>query len=225
MKIGIIGLGYVGLPLAIKFAEAGCEVVAIDVDQEKIEQLNLGKSYIKHIAGNHVLRLIKSGKLQPSVDFSILSQVDSVSICVSTPLSKYREPDLQYVLNTAKSLAPHLSPKTLVVLESTVHPGCTEEDLKPFLEKGSGLIAGKDFYLAFSPEREDSGNKDFTVDKIPKVIGRFTEQCLEKAKAVYSQVIDHIVPVPNCKTAEATKLMENIFRSVNIALVNELKLI
>lgn len=225
MKIAVVGLGYVGLPLGLQFARSGVEVLGLDVDREKVNALNEGKSYIGHIGEESVKEQRAAGRFEASGDFSRVAEVEAVLICVPTPLNKNREPDLSYILETGRSIAPHLQQGTLVVLESTTYPGTTEEDLRKVLEEGSGKKAGEDFHLAFSPEREDPGNPDSKVNRVPKVIGGLTAGCLQKAREVYGMAIETLVPVSNCRTAEATKLMENIFRSVNIALVNELKLI
>lgn len=225
MKIAIIGLGYVGLPLSIQFARSGVEVLGLDVDQSKIDAIKMGRSYIHHIAGEDIATLVQAGTFSASTDFSRVSEMDAVIICVPTPLSKNREPDISYVLKSGEAFAPHLKKGTLVVLESTTYPGTTDEDLRAVLEKGSGLKAGADFHLAFSPEREDPGNPQSVVAEIPKVIGGYSPACLEKAVSLYSKAIRKLVPVSSCRAAEATKLLENIFRSVNIALVNELKLV
>lgn len=225
MKIAIIGLGYVGLPLSLQFANSGIPVLGVDLDEAKAKALNSGKSYIKHIASENVAAVRGDGLFEAVTDFSRISEVGCVIICVPTPLNKYREPDLSFVLDTGKAVAPHLKPGMLVVLESTTYPGTTEIDLREVLEDGSGLVAGKDFHLAFSPEREDPGNPDSKVAKIPKVVGGLTPACLNAAVSLYSKAVERIVPVSSCAAAEATKLTENIFRSVNIALVNELKMI
>jgi UDP-N-acetyl-D-glucosamine dehydrogenase len=224
-KIAIIGLGYVGLPLSIQFARSGVCVFGIDVDQSKVDAINAGQSYIKDIAAAAISEQVQAGNLQASTDFARVKDVAAVLICVPTPLSKNREPDISYVLDTCRAIAPHLQKGVLVVLESTTYPGTTDTDLRAILEQTSGMKAGEDFNLAYSPEREDPGNPDSKVAKIPKVIGGYTPACLEKAKAVYSLAIKTLVPVSSCRAAEATKLLENIYRSVNIALVNELKLI
>jgi nucleotide sugar dehydrogenase len=220
-KIGVIGLGYVGLPLVIAFSKAGFDVVGFDIDDEKVNLLNRGESYIKHI---DITPIKQNSKFKATSDFSKLSEVDVIIICVPTPLNRYREPDMSFVLNTGETISRYLRRGQLVVLESTVYPGATDEDLKPVLEK-SGLKAGVDFFLAFSPEREDPGNKGFSLSNIPKVVGGYTEKCLEVAKALYSKVVAKVVPVSSTRTAEAVKLLENIYRSVNIALVNELKML
>ena len=223
--IAIVGLGYVGLPLSLQFARAGCRVLGLDIDPAKIEAVNAGRSYIKHIDPAAIAAARQAGKLEASTDFSLVKQVEAVILCVPTPLNAYREPDLSYVLDTGRQLAPHLSKGTLVVLESTTYPGTTDGELLEVLEQGSGLKAGTDFHLAFSPEREDPGNPDSKVAKIPKVIGGLTPECLKRAQELYSLAIEKLVPVSSCRVAEATKLLENIFRSVNIALVNELKVV
>jgi UDP-N-acetyl-D-glucosamine dehydrogenase len=225
MKIAIVGLGYVGLPLSIQFAHSGVTVLGLDIDAIKVDAINAGRSYIKHIASETIAEVVKTGKFGASVNFARVKEVDAVIICVPTPLNKNREPDISFIVETGKSIAPYLSKGALVVLESTTYPGTTDEDLREVLEAGSGLKAGTDFHLAFSPEREDPGNAQSKVQLIPKVIGGFTPACLEKAKEVYGQAIKTLVPVSSCRVAEATKLLENIFRSVNIALVNELKLV
>ncbi len=225
MKIAIIGLGYVGLPLALQFAKNGVEVIGLDIDPEKISALNGGSSYIKHIAAKDVAQAVKSKRFAASADFSRVSDTHAVIICVPTPLNKNREPDISYILKTGEAIAPHLARGTVVILESTTYPGTTDEDLLGVLEKGSKLKAGKDFHLAFSPEREDPGNPSSRVAHIPKVIGGLTPACLAKAMAVYSRAVENLVPVSSCRAAESTKLLENIFRAVNIALVNELKVV
>ncbi|MFN7141872.1 MAG: nucleotide sugar dehydrogenase, partial [Limisphaerales bacterium] len=225
MKIGIVGLGYVGLPLSLQFARSGVTVLGLDVDPAKVHAINEGRSYIKHVDSTCIGELVKLGALSASEDFSEVRNLGAVIICVPTPLNKNREPDISYILATGRSIAPHLQRGALVVLESTTYPGTTDEDLRRVLEEGAGFKAGLDFHLAFSPEREDPGNPLSRVADIPKVVGGYTPACLEKAKALYSKAIRRIVPVSSCRAAEATKLLENIFRSVNIALVNELKLV
>ena len=228
--LSIIGLGYVGLPLGLQFAKSGCRVLGLDIDPGKVMEIEAGRSYIRHILAEDVAAQVKAGRFTASSDFSLVKQSEAIVICVPTPLKKNREPDISYILNTGAAIAPHLKPesggrKKLVVLESTTYPGTTDEDLRKVLEKGSGLKAGVDFHLAFSPEREDPGNPQSKVAEIPKVIGGLTAGCLERAKELYERAIKKLVPVRSTRTAEATKLMENIFRSVNIALVNELKII
>jgi len=225
MKIAVVGLGYVGLPLSLQFARSCTEVIGIDVDPQKVELLNKAQSYIKHIASADIAELRTTKKFSASTDFSRIKEVEAVIICVPTPLNKNREPNLSYVLETGRSIAPHLVKEMLVVLESTTYPGTTEEDLRAVLEEESGMKAGADFHLAFSPEREDPANDQSRVKSIPKVVGGYTKACLDRAMALYGKAIDTLVPVSSCRVAEATKLLENIFRSVNIALVNELKLV
>ncbi len=225
MNIGIVGLGYVGLPLSLQFARSGVTVIGLDVDRTKVDSINQGRSYIKHIDSSSIAELVQCGSFCASYDFSRVATLDAVIICVPTPLNKNREPDISYILATGKAIAPHLQRGALVVLESTTYPGTTDEDLKSVLEEGSGLQAGRDFHLAFSPEREDPGNPMSRVADIPKVVGGYTPACLEKAKTLYSHAIKTLVLVSSCRAAEATKLLENIFRSVNIALVNELKVV
>jgi UDP-N-acetyl-D-glucosamine dehydrogenase len=225
MKIAIIGLGYVGLPLSFQFARSGVTVLGLDIDTAKVDSLNRGKSYIKHISNEVVAEVMNGGAFSASSDFSRIREVEAVVICVPTPLNKNREPDISYILDTGKSIAPYLKKGMLVVLESTSYPGTTDEDLREVLQKGSGLEAGRDFHLAFSPEREDPGNPDSKVAIIPKVVGGLTPACLEKAAGLYAKAVKTVVPVSSCRVAEATKLLENTFRSINIALVNELKVV
>jgi len=225
MKIAVVGLGYVGLPLSLQFARSCVSVLGIDVDPTKVDLLNNGQSYIKHIEQAAIAELLSSGKFSASTDFSLIKGVEAVIICVPTPLNKNREPDLSFIMQTGRSIAPHLAKGALVVLESTTYPGTTDTDLRSVLEAGSGMNAGADFHLAFSPEREDPANEQSKVKSIPKVVGGFTPACLERAMALYGNALETLVPVSSCRVAEATKLLENIFRSVNIALVNELKVI
>jgi UDP-N-acetyl-D-glucosamine dehydrogenase len=225
MKIAVIGLGYVGLPLSLQFARSGVTVLGLDIDRIKVESLNGGRSYIKHISAEAITEAVTAGRFSATTDFSRIKEVEAVVICVPTPLNKNREPDISFIIETGKSIAPHLAKGALVVLESTTYPGTTDEDLRTVLEAGSKSKAGTDFHLAFSPEREDPGNIQSKVEIIPKVIGGYTPACLERAKALYGRAIKTLVPVSSCRAAEATKLLENIFRSVNIALVNELKLV
>lgn len=225
MKIAIVGLGYVGLPLALQFTRAGVDVLGLDIDPAKITSLNDGKSYIKHIESSAIAAAVEAGNFTATTDFQRIKETEAVIICVPTPLNKNREPDLSYILDTGLSIAPHLQRGMLVVLESTTYPGTTDQDLRSVLERGSKMKAGIDFHLAFSPEREDPGNSQSKVEIIPKVVGGYTTACLDRAKGVYGRAIKTIVPVSSCRVAEATKLLENIFRSVNIALVNELKLV
>jgi UDP-N-acetyl-D-glucosamine dehydrogenase len=225
MNIAIVGLGYVGLPLSLQFARSGVNVIGLDIDPEKVNAINGGRSYIKHIESGTIAQALQNKSFSASTDFSNVRKVDAVIICVPTPLNKNREPDISYIIKTGENIAPHLHKGILVVLESTTYPGTTDEDLRAVLEKGSGLKAGSDFHLAFSPEREDPGNPSSVVATIPKVIGGLTPACLEKTKALYGKAIKTLVPVSSCRAAEATKLLENIFRGVNIALVNELKVV
>jgi UDP-N-acetyl-D-glucosamine dehydrogenase len=225
MTIAIVGLGYVGLPLALQFARNGVTVIGLDLDLPKVSAVNEGRSYIKHIEASAIAEQVSGGRLRASNDFSLVSQVEAVIICVPTPLNKYREPDISFVLATGRSIAKHLTKGIVVVLESTTYPGTTDTDLRQVLEAGSGLKAGEDFHLAFSPEREDPGNPASKVADIPKVVGGLTPACRDKAVALYGHAIKTLVPVSSCRVAEATKLLENIFRGVNIALVNELKIV
>jgi len=223
VRIAVIGLGYVGLPLVIEFCRAGFNVTGFDIDEQKIALLRQGKSYIRHID----LTAVKNdldGRFNATADFSKLAAMDCIIICVPTPLSKNREPDMRYVFNTARTIAQYLRKDQLVVLESTTYPGTTDQDVRAILEKG-GLKAGTDFNLAFSPEREDPNNRDFGLSTIPKVVGGCTPECLAVATAMYGAIVERIVPVSSPRVAEAAKLLENIYRSVNIALVNELKML
>jgi UDP-N-acetyl-D-glucosamine dehydrogenase len=230
VKIGIIGLGYVGLPLGLEFAGKGFDVLGFDLDERKIEFLKEGKSYIKHISSEKIKKAVFDGKLRATIDFSKISEMDAIIICVPTPLNEHREPDMSYVEGTARTIAKYLRKGQLITLESTTYPGTTEEILLPLFEKAesndnNGFIVGKDFYLAFSPEREDPNNPKYSTSTIPKVIGGVTQECLKVAKALYDKVIIETVTVSSPRAAEATKLLENIYRSVNIALVNELKMV
>ncbi|MDP0501742.1 MAG: nucleotide sugar dehydrogenase [Verrucomicrobiota bacterium JB022] len=224
-SVSIIGMGYVGLPLALQFARAGLNVNGVDIDDEKVERLNKGESYIKHIASASLQEQLDNERFQATNDFSSIAETEAVIICVPTPLNKNHEPDLTYVLATGRSIAPHIRPGQLIILESTTYPGTTDDELRPILEEGSGLVAGRDFCLAFSPEREDPGNPLSQVGRIPKVVGGISPSCTQRACALYGTAIEKTVPVSSCRVAEATKLLENIFRSVNIALVNELKIV
>ncbi len=225
ISIAVIGLGYVGLPLSLQFARSGVRVIGLDHDPVKVHTLNSGRSYIHHIPAESVSEQVDSGRLTASTDLSRVAEVEAILICVPTPLNAHREPDLSYIIDTATAMAPHLQRGALVVLESTTYPGTTEDELKAVLEAGSGMKAGVDFHLAYSPEREDPGNPQSGAATIPKVIGGLTPACLARAQALYQRAIRTTVPVSSCRTAEATKLLENIFRSVNIALVNELKVV
>jgi UDP-N-acetyl-D-glucosamine dehydrogenase len=222
--IGVVGLGYVGLPLAREFTRGGMRVLGFDVDPAKVEALSAGKSYIEHIPAATVKDMVKSGRLEATTDFDRLKEPDCILICVPTPLTKMREPDMTYVEATAKSVANTLRKGQLVVLESTTYPGTTREVMLPILQ-ASGLEVGKDFYLAFSPEREDPGRKDYSTKTIPKVVGGFDKASVSVAVACYKQAIDTVVSVSSCEAAEACKILENTYRCVNIALVNELKML
>ena len=221
--VAIIGMGYVGLPLTLRFSDTGFRVIGLDIDAEKIEKLNRGESYIRHIPSAAVAAARANGFAATS-DFSRLREADAIIICVPTPLGKYREPDLSFVLNTTDAIVPHLRRGQIVCLESTTYPGTTEEELRPRIES-TGLKVGREVYLVFSPEREDPGNPEFATKTIPKVCGGVTSACLEVGKALYGAVIDRIVAVSSTRTAEMTKLLENIHRAVNIGLVNEMKVI
>lgn len=225
--IGIVGLGYVGLPLMIEFGHAGFSVLGFDVDPSKIDTLKSGGSYIRHIDADAVASVFVDAEktADATVDFSRIAECDAILICVPTPLTKHRDPDLSYIESTARAMAPAMRAEQLVALESTTYPGTTEDVMIPILEEGSGLKAGKDFFVAYSPEREDPNNDDYGTSTIPKVVGGLNDDSLKVAQALYNTVICKTVPVSSCRAAEATKLMENIFRSVNIALVNELKVV
>jgi UDP-N-acetyl-D-glucosamine dehydrogenase len=235
LQIGIIGCGYVGLPLALRFADVGQRVTGFDLDQAKVDKLNAGQSYIQHISADKIREHVQGKRFCATSDFSKLRGMDAVLICVPTPLDERREPDLSYVDNTAKAIAPHLQRNQLIVLESTTYPGTTEELVLPILEAGglrcpidagtSGEDVATDFYLAFSPEREDPGNKQYGLAQIPKVVGGINPASGRAAAAMYAQIVSKVVPVSSTRAAEMVKLMENIFRCVNIAMVNELKLL
>ena len=221
--IGIIGLGYVGLPLMLRYTSAGFRVIGIDVDAKKVEQLKAGESYIEHIPAETISAALRSG-FEATTDFSRVAKCDALVMCVPTPLNKYREPDISFVINTMDRLKPHLRSGQLISLESTTYPGTTEEELLPRAEEG-GLKVGEDLFLVYSPEREDPGNPDFETHTIPKVVGGVTPACLKAGIALYEQAIDRIIPVSSTKTAEMTKLLENIHRAVNIGLINEMKIV
>jgi UDP-N-acetyl-D-glucosamine dehydrogenase len=222
--VGIIGLGYVGLPLALAATAAGYRVVGFDIDPAKTASINAGKSYIKHIADEDLGAAVAAQRLEATTDYARLADVDAIIVCVPTPLTAHREPDLTYVVRTTEAIAPHLRRGHLVVLESTTWPGTTEEVMKPILER-SGLKSGEDFFLAYSPEREDPGNPQFSTRAIPKVVGGDGPVALALAAALYGSIVNGTVEVSSTRTAEAVKLTENIFRAVNIALVNELKVV
>jgi len=221
--VGVLGLGYVGLPLAKGFLDRGFQVVGLDTDAAKIESLNAGRTYIAHIPDASIREAMAAG-FRPTTDFSAASGCDAILICVPTPLTANREPDMSFVEQSCRDLLPHLRPGQLIVLESTTYPGTTDEVMRPILEAG-GLVANRDFWLAYSPEREDPNNPDFRTSTIPKVVGADDPVALELATALYSQAIDRIVPVSGTRVAEAAKILENTFRAVNIALVNELKIV
>ncbi len=222
--IGIVGLGYVGLPLLLEFVEENFRTVGFDIDSAKIDALAKGESYIKHIGSDRLKNALEHDLMRATTDFSDLREVDCIIVCVPTPLNKHREPDISYIEKTSETISKYLQKNQLVVLESSTFPGTTEEVMRPILEK-SGLKCHEDFYLAFSPEREDPNNAKYTTRTIPKVVGANSPKTLELTVALYDQVIVQTVPVTSSQAAEATKLLENIFRSVNIALVNEMKLI
>jgi len=221
--IGIVGLGYVGLPLMLRFTEVGYRVIGFDIDPDKVQALGEGRSYIKHIAAGKIAAAIKSGFL-PTTDFARAREADALIICVPTPLNSHREPDLSFVTGTMDELVPHLRPGQVVSLESTTYPGTTDEELKPRIES-RGLSIGTDVFLVYSPEREDPGNPDFTTSNIPKVCGGYTPACREIGVALYRQVVNKVIPVSSTRAAEMTKLLENIHRAVNIGLVNEMKIV
>ena len=223
-RVGVIGLGYVGLPLVMQFVKSGFQSIGFDLDPEKIRHLEAGKTYIKHIPDEETKLLKSSGRFLPTSDFSLLKDADCIIICVPTPLNKNREPDLSFVFNSTETVAKYLRKEQLVVLESTTYPGTTDEDMRKILE-ATGMKAGRDFHLAFSPEREDPNNKNYSTSTIPKIVGGYTPDCLKVANAMYSAVVDKTVPVSSTRVAEAAKLLENIYRAVNIALVNELKVL
>jgi UDP-N-acetyl-D-glucosamine dehydrogenase len=220
--VGVIGLGYVGLPLAIRYSEEGFKTIGFDIDKEKIDLLNGGKSYIKHIEEARIVSLVTSGFIA-TIDFSKIAEVDVMIICVPTPLGIHNEPDLSYIHGTLESIKPYLKENQLLILESTTYPGTTEEEIVPVIENAEFSI-GENFFIGYSPEREDPGNKNFTTQTIPKVVSGVTENCLRLTKTLYDQIVDQTVPVSYPRVAEMTKLLENVHRAVNIGLVNELKM-
>lgn len=222
-RVGILGLGYVGIPLALRFHEVGLSVLGFDIDPERVSTLNAGETPIKHIAASEIAAMRKGG-FEATAEFSRIDEVDAIIICVPTPLSRHREPDLSFIIDTMESITPHLRAGQILSLESTTWPGTTEEVLRPYVEQRM-LSIGEDFFLIYSPEREDPGNPDFTTRTIPKVVGGISPACAQVGIALYSTVIDRVVPVSSTQAAELTKLLENIHRSVNIGLVNEMKLI
>jgi UDP-N-acetyl-D-glucosamine dehydrogenase len=223
LVVGVIGLGYVGLPLALRFAECGIQALGFDIDPAKIEKLSNGQSYINYLPAEQV-QAAMCGTLSATCDFSRLGEADALIICVPTPLDRHRAPDLSYVLKTSEAIARHLRKGQLVALESTTYPGTTEEEIRPLLER-TGLSVGQDVFLVYSPERQDPGNTRYATHQIPKVVGGCTPQCLEVGCALYAQVIDRVVPVSSPRVAEMSKLLENIHRAVNIGLVNEMKMV
>jgi len=219
--VGVIGLGYVGLPLAVEFAKAGFNVIALDLDERKIEAINAGRSYIKDVESDDVCDVVERGKLHATAAYSQIRQADTISICVPTPLRKTKDPDISYIVSATESIAANFRPGQLIVLESTTYPGTTDEIILPRLSAG-GYTAGREFFLAFSPERVDPGNPQYHTYNIPKVIGGVTPSCVKLATALYSTVIERVIPVSSTATAEMVKLLENTFRAVNIGLANEL---
>jgi len=221
-RIGILGLGYVGVPLASAFGEAGFQVTGVDPDPNKVNSINKGESYIKDVPSEQIARLLKLGRLSATTDFSVLRNCDAVSICVPTPLRKTGDPDMSFILGATEELAKYIHPGMIIVLESTTYPGTTREVLLPKLGKEKGFVVGKDFFLAFSPERVDPGREDWTTLNTPKVIGGISEECGEVAAVWYSQALKTVVPVSSAETAELSKLLENTFRMINVGMVNEL---
>lgn len=223
--IAVVGLGYVGLPLIMGYHGCGYRVLGVDIDENKITSLTQGKSYIGHIDGSKIQNMIKTGRFEVTTDFARIADADAILICVPTPLTKYREPDISFVTGTTEAIAPYIRTGQIIVLESTTYPGTTREVMQPILEEISGLEAGKDFIVAYSPEREDPGNSEFDATSISKVVGASNQIGLDMITSLYKPLVPYVVPVSSTETAEAVKLTENIFRAVNIALVNELKLI
>jgi UDP-N-acetyl-D-glucosamine dehydrogenase len=222
-KLGVIGLGYVGLPLAVEMAQAGFQVTGIDIDRTKVESVNAGISYVLDVPSETLFSLVSRGNLRATQSFAAVENLDTITICVPTPLRKTKDPDLSYIIASVEAVHNHLKPQQLIILESTTYPGTTREVVTPILER-SGLRVGKDFFLAFSPERVDPGNKTYNTRNIPKVVGGMTSRCTELATLLYSHFIEKIVPVSSSESAEMVKLLENTFRSVNIALANEMAL-
>jgi UDP-N-acetyl-D-glucosamine dehydrogenase len=221
--VGVVGLGYVGLPLAVEFAEAGFSVTGIDVDAHKVDQLNKGISYIQDIPTEVLAPLVKAGKIKATTDFAAVSTLDTINICVPTPLRKTKDPDMSFVVNACQDIAKHIHPGTLIILESTTYPGTTDELMLPMFEHAN-MKVGEDFFLCFSPERVDPGNAKYQTKNIPKVVGGITENCTKMGAAFYSQALETVVPVSSTSVAEMVKLLENTFRMINIGLVNEIAL-
>ena len=224
-RVLIVGMGYVGLPLALSFVRGGVSVLGLDIDQSKVDALNSGSSYLGHIADSEIEKAVATGQFEATTDFARCAEVDAVIIAVPTPLTKYRDPDLSYVTSTCERISPHLRSGALVILESTTFPGTSAEVMKPILESGSALVVGETLDLAYSPEREDPGNADFGTQTIPKLVGGYTPSTTARAVALYERALDRVIAVDSMEVAELAKLFENIFRAVNIALVNELKMV
>jgi len=221
VTVGVVGLGYVGLPLSVDFAKSGFRVIGIDVDEDKVARLNTGENYVQDVDDAELKRLVDDGKFTATGDYSAIEEIDALSICVPTPLNKLKDPDVSFILNALDEIVKYMHPDLLVVLESTTYPGTTRELVLPKLEE-SGLTVGEDFYLVFSPERVDPGNKDFHTKNTPKVLGGITDECNRIGRMLYEEVIEQIVPVSSTEAAELVKLLENTFRSINIGLVNEM---
>jgi len=224
VRFGVVGLGYVGLPLAVEFANENFKVTGIDIDESKVNKLKNGKNYISDVNDDELKRAVKNGYIKATTDFSVIKDLDFISICVPTPLNKLKDPDMSFIQNSMTEITKYLHKDLIIVLESTTYPGTTKEFLLPILEK-TGLKVGKDIYLAFSPERVDPGNKIYKTKNTPKVLGGITSKCTEYSKKVYDQVFDKVVPVSSAETAEMTKLLENTFRMINIGLVNEMVMV
>jgi len=222
-NLGVIGLGYVGLPLAVAFAKAGFSVIGFDLSEKKLASIRIGESYLRDVSSAELKEVVGEGRLKVTADMSMLAEVDSVNICVPTPLSKTKDPDISYIQSAVNSIAQYMHSGMLIILESTTYPGTTEEIILPIIEE-TGFAVGDDFFLAFSPERVDPGNKEYQTTNIPKIVGGVTESCREVAVALYSKVMSSVIPVSSVKVAETVKLLENTFRSVNIGLVNEIAL-
>ena len=220
-RVGIVGLGYVGLPLAVEFAKAGFSVTGIDLAESKVERINAGDSYVQDVAVEDIAGLVEAGKIRATTDFSAIRDLDTINICVPTPLRKTKDPDMSYIVSACQEIAKYFHPGILAILESTTYPGTTEEVVLPMLA-ASGLEVGRDFFLCFSPERVDPGNQRFQTRNIPKVVGGVTAACTEMGTLFYGQALDHVVPVSSTRVAEMVKLLENTFRMINIGLVNEM---